>query len=107
MTIQTLQDIIRIENKLHADEQAARKKAAQWLQEKEAEIRAEYGAKRDALAARREEIKKQAGKKAEAKAADIVGRGKREAARLAGLDDALLRACLGKHLGSILAGDIQ
>ncbi len=106
MTMQSLQNIIRIENELHANEQAERKKAAQWLKDKEAEINAGYQAKRDELAGKQEEIKKQAGKQAAKKASAIISNAGDRASLLAELDDDPLTRYLQKHLTSILSGNI-
>jgi glutathione S-transferase len=106
MPIQSLQDIIRIENELHAKEQAERKKIAQWLKAKEKEIHAEYGGKRDALAARREEIKERTREEAEREAAEIIRHAETRVSSLSGLSDELLVRSLQKYLISILAGKI-
>lgn len=106
MTMQSLQNIIRIENELHAHEQAEREKAAQWLKVQEAEINGSYQDKRDALASKQEEAKKQAIKQAEEKAHAIISTARKKASFLAALDDDTLTRHLQKHLISILSGNI-
>lgn len=106
MTMQSLQTIIRIENELHAHEQAERKKITQWLKDTEAEIHAEYQAKRDELASRQEEAKKQTRKESEKKAAAIIRNAGNRAFLLAEIDDNTLSRYLQKQLTSILSGNI-
>jgi len=106
MTMQSLQNIIRLENELHAHEQAERKKITQWLKDTEAEIHAEYQAKRDELASRLEEVKKQTGKEAKKKASAIIRNAGNRASLLADIDDKILSRYLQKQLTSILSGNI-
>lgn len=106
MTTQSLQNIIQIENELHAKEQAEQEKVANWLQEKEESLAAEHQARLDELAGKKEKVKEQARKEAEKKASDIIKKAQERAAVLDGLDDDTLCRYLEKHFLSIITGNI-
>jgi len=104
MTMQSLQNIIKIENELHANEQTERKKISQWLKEKETEIDSEYAEKRNVLSDKREEIKKRIGEEAAKRASDIVNKADKRAVFLTQIDDDTLCRYLQQCLTSILSG---
>ncbi len=106
MTTQSLQNIIKVENELHAREQAEQEKVAKWLHEQERSILAEHQARLDELAANKEKIKEQARKAAGEKASDIIRKAEERAVVLKELDDAILFRCLEKHFLSIITGNI-
>lgn len=104
MPIRSLQNIIRVENELYANEQAEAEKIEKWQQAKEKEIIAEYREKYDKLEDRRNKIKQQAVKDAEKRASEILRAADQKTSRLAGLDDKTLSSLLREHLRSIVSG---
>ena len=104
MTTHSMQDIVQVENELHANEQAERKKAAAWLAAEKAAVQAACGKQREELEKQKDTLRKQAKGEGEQKAADIIRRASEHAARLDQISDKDLRRCLGMHLIDLVAG---
>ena len=104
MTSQSLENIIKVENVLQDQEQAEKEKAAHWLQEKKAEILADYEDKLVELEREKEQVKVKAVKEVEKKAARIIGDASDHAKRLDNISDEQLVTVLKKRFVSIIAG---
>ncbi|MHB1348389.1 MAG: hypothetical protein ACYCYR_00800 [Desulfobulbaceae bacterium] len=104
MTTESLQAIITAENELHAREREEETRAAQWLAEQEALIRAEFARQREALAAELERFRQQACEQAERRAAATRRGAGEQARRLAEVGDEELRGILARHLVAMVTG---
>lgn len=98
MTIESLQQILRLEEELAAAEQAEEKKAAVWLKEQQEEIRRHYEEQIRSLEERKGKVKKEAQKAAEVKAGEIQRKAGILVDYLDNLADDLLRKSVQKQL---------
>jgi len=104
VTTESLQAIIAAENELHAREREEEARAAQWLAEQGALIRAEFARQREALAAEQELFRQQACEQAERRAAATRRGAGEQARRLAEVGDEELRGILTSHLVAMVTG---
>ena len=104
MTAESLQQIIAVENELHAREQEEEAGAERWLREREAALRTEFRQRREALTAELESARQQARASAERRAAEIVHAAERRRLQLSVVSDEVLRRVLARHLVAMVTG---
>ena len=104
MATECLHQIIAVENELHAQEEAEKARAAQWLGEQREVLRAALARQRAEQVAQVEAERARAQERAENEAAARVRAAEEQARRLAGADDALLGRVLARHLRALVEG---
>lgn len=104
MTTESLHNIIAVENELHAQEQAEKARAEQWLAAQSAAMHAELRQCQAVLAQEMEAARQQARANAESRAAETVRMAEERARRLAGVGDKDLGRILEQHLIAIVTG---
>ena len=102
MTIESLQNILQVENELYHKEQLEVKKISAWVQEQQSDIQLQYEEKIAELKKRKRENQEQAIAVAEAKAAEILSLSKKKSEYLDTLGEDRLRASLHKSLPLII-----
>lgn len=94
MTMQSLQDIIRLEEALYAAEQAETKKADEWLKQEEIAVNRHYDEELAAIGDELEKRKKETMHRAGEEAKSRIREAEARIGKIQGLDDAALEKFL-------------